>query len=1448
MFKNRILKKIGAGLMAGLCAFTLIGTNIGSFKTTAAETAKEPLLTADEVIKQAATYLGVPYGWDCKGYDGVYSSTNPTKQSMETVRQKGLDCSGLIYATLTDLGVSTTGFPSNNPVPLNYWEYADGSAYHDCTMTYKGVTSPLEVIYEKLDADDHQYYENENLIPGTIISGVAKDDGIGHMWFYMGQFDSRDAVLDYLAKLGYDRNTVSPYVGSGNGEGGKHWRIECNGSQGCVINNNVDGKARFACYIAYKVTSGDVTFSIKKCLDGTSQIVGKSTVDGSTAKYGVYSDKACKTKVGEITIGADGTGSIKLPGGTYYVKEIKAPTGYALSSNVYELKSSQTVTVYENFQTGKIKINKTAEDKIVKDVEFKVTGSDGSSYTRKTNSSGVAEFSGLKVYDMKTGKAVTYTVSEINVATRYEIPKAQNVMLTSGDADLTIDVDFDNELKKGKLLINKQAEDYEVAGRLFTVTGNGKTYIPFTNADGIAQLSNLPVYDSNDKKIVYTISERDVPIKYVVPANQTVTLTADATTNVTFKNELKKFTAEVVKKDSETGTAQGDGTLAGAIYGLYLDGELVDKYVTDENGYFKTKEYVCGNYTIQEISPSEGYLLDETVYPVGAEPENYTLKNNQISLTVVEDSVKGKISIIKHSDDGTTQIETPEVGAEFEVYLKSAGSSEAAKDSEKDYLVCDENGFAETKLLPYGIYTVHQVKGNEGTINIADFDVTISEHNKKYAYLINNAEFESYLKVVKIDSETGNVIAYEGAGFEIYNAEGEKISMSFTYPTVETIDVFYTNSEGCLITPEMLPFGEYSLVEVQAPLGYVLDSTPISFTISENNAEEENALTIVKVTKENTPQKGRISVQKTGDIFSSVTALGSAIYIDENGEIHESGQTTYTPVFEESGLAGAVYQVIASEDIVTADGTVRANAGDVVAELTTDENGYAETDLLYLGKYEVKEITAPYGYVLNSEPQLVELTYAGQEVTVRDTVNTAFENVYQGIEISLEKLMEQDETFGIGMNSEYKNVRFGLFAAEEITAADGNAIPENGFIAEVSLDENMKAVIAEKVPFGRYYVQEIATDEHYILNGEKYLVSFEYQGQEMTTVYIDCGQFENNLKRGKVKGLKVNESEEPLENALFGLFAMDCKEFTADNAIVTSKSDSKGEFDFSEIPVGSYIVCEIEAPEGYVLSDESYPVTISEDGDVVEITAENEKIRGDATLTKIDEEYPDNKLSGAEFTVYSDEKFETEIGKLSETEKGVYVLENLEYGQYFLKETVAPDGFILDENVYPFSIEKDGETVEISNTENGKGFMNKPKRGSVEITKTDISTGELIPDCGIEILDKDGNVIVQGRTDKNGVVTFEMLRAGDYLYREFDAPDGYILDENSYSFTIKEDGEIVKCQMTNTKIPQQPTPYTGDNGSNLLAWVMIGLSLATGTILFICRKKKVSMKGGQNEK
>jgi len=1439
MFKNKILKKLGAGLMAGLCAFSMLGTNFNSsFGASAASSSTENVAfpSADTVIAKAATLLGTPYTFGNKGYSGIYTQGAYAPLSVSTINSLGIDCSGLVYYTLTQLGYSTSGFSWNNPVPVDtaHWLTVSDS----CTITYGGKTSNIDIEKQNVKTEEHPYWEcadGSTITAGSVV--VAETKNINHAWIYMGEFNSRNDVVSYLKSIGVPESLItSSTVGSGNGNGGTHWRIESNGSQGVVINNNTDGKSATALNTsAFRITQNDATFRIKKCLDGTSQIVGKSTVDGSTAKYGVYADSACKTKVGEITIGTDGTGLIKLPMGSYYVKEISAPKGYALSTKVYELKANQTVTVYEDYETGSIKINKTSEDNVVKDIEFKVTGSDGSSYTEKTNSSGVAEFSGLKVYNSSTGKAITYTVSEINVASRYETPKAQNVTLANGNVDLTVNLTFINDLVKGNLKINKQSEDGENGDREFTIAGGGKTYTIKTGSDGIAILSDIPVYDSNNEKIVYTISEKNVPIKYVVPADQTATLTADATTTKTFQNVLKKFTAEVVKKDAETGSAQGDATLAGAVYGLYLDGDLVDTYTTDSEGYFKTKEYVCGNYTLQEISPSEGYLLDETVHSVGAEAKNYTVESNLIPVAVTEDVVKGNISILKHSDDGSTQIETPEVGAEFEVYLKSSGSYDNAAETERDYLTCDENGFAQTKDMPYGVYTVHQTASWEGTELIADFDVYVSENGKTYAFLMNNREFESYVKIVKVDSETGNTIPYEGAGFEIYDSNGEKISMSYRYPTPTTIDVFYTNSEGYLITPEVLSYGEYTLVEVQAPYGYVLDSTPVSFTISAENAEEENALTIVKVNKENIAQKGRISVQKTGDSFVSVAAASSA-YTDENGEMIVN-PTTYTPVFANGNLSGAVFQVIASEDIVTLDGTIRANAGDVVAELKTDENGYAETDLLYLGKYEVKEITVPYGYVLNSESQVVELVYAGQEIAVLDTVNTSFVNDYQGVEISLSKVMESDETFGISAENSAVNVRFGLFAAEEIAAADGSVIPADGLIAEVSLNENMTAVIAEKIPFGKYYVQEIATDEHYVLNGEKYLVDFEYMGQEVTTVNIDCGQFENELKRGKIEGIKVNESDEPLENALFGLFQTDCTEFVESNAIMTAISDETGYFAFDEVPYGEYIVKEIEAPTGYILSEEGYLMTISEDGEIVGITAENKPI----TIEISKQDVYGEELSGAEMELINSD--EETVEKWTSDGKN-HVATELPAGDYTLKEIAAPDGYVIATDI-SFTVDVYGNvTVEnvdaIAVSEDGNPLIVMvDDTTKVRISKQDITTGEELPGAKLQVIDKNGDVIEEWTSTKEPHYLEAVLKAGEtYALHEVIAPDGYAI-ANDVEFTVNADGTVTEVVMYDDAVPvTKSTPNTGDSGRNSLAYLMLAGSVIIFAALAISRKKK----------
>ena len=525
---------------------------------------------------------------------------------------------------------------------------------------------------------------------------------------------------------------------------------------------------------------------------------------------------------------------------------------------------------------------------------------------------------------------------------------------------------------------------------------------------------------------------------------------------------------------------------------------------------------------------------------------------------MTEQIIKGRIAIIKHTDDGETQLETPEAGAEFAVFLKAAGSYDSAKASERDYLTCDENGFAETKALPYGIYTVHQTKGWDGRELLADFDVYIAKDGQTYRYLANNRNFESYIKIVKVDAETGKVIPLAGAGFRIYRPDGSLITQTFTYPAVTTIDTFYTNSDGYLITPEKLEYGTgYSLVEVSAPYGYTLNSEPVYFDVTADNATEENAVTVVEVTKSNTAQKGVLRISKSGEVFSSVTEADGI----------------YQPVFTVKGLAGAIYEIAAAEDIITPDGTLRYTAGEVVDTVTTDETGLAESKPLYLGKYEIREITAPTGYVRNTEVHTAELVYAGQEVEITETA-ADFCNERQKAAVSLNKVLEQDERFGIGKGGELSAVTFGLFAAEELTAADGSIISADGLLEIVSVDENGHTVCKTDLPFGRYYLKELSTDGHYSLSDEKYPIVFEYTGQDTALVDIKANggvPIENKLLYGEIHGLKKDEDGSGLAGALIGLFRADCTEFTTEKAILTATSAEDGSFSFVRVPYGNWM-------------------------------------------------------------------------------------------------------------------------------------------------------------------------------------------------------------------------------------------------------------------------------------
>ncbi|GFI19269.1 hypothetical protein IMSAGC009_04449 [Lachnospiraceae bacterium] len=1108
---------------------------------------------------------------------------------------------------------------------------------------------------------------------------------------------------------------------------------------------------------------------------------------------------------------------------------------------------------------------------------------------------------------------------------------------------------FNNKLKRGSLEVIKTSEDKFVKDMTFHLYGTSLSGLPVdeyavTDASGVARFENVLISGSTP----YTLEEVNTPVRYVVPATQTAPVQWNVVTKRSVTNILKKFRVEVTKTDRKTGYAQGDASLAGAVYGLYQDGELVAYYTTDATGSFTSDYFICdSNWTLREISPSEGYLLDETVYPIPAEPGNFTVELNQIPIGVTEEVIMGRIRLVKHIDaeledvekaetqieaqfedtaepadeehgeavqavstvsggdvqtepeleadaalsqetgdendagsavdggdsqtdmdvdSGTEEtvedtdaesvpetepdadthvpvpvppedieasgkegvIEQPEEGAKFQIYLASAGSYDAAREDERDILTTDADGFAVSKDLPYGRYVVHQTEGMEGQAFIPDFIVYIRTDDQTYSYILDNTTQSSFIRVEKHDAETGKIIPAAGVGFQVRDlSTGDLIAETIYYPTPVTIDTFFTNEEGWLMLPYELSYGQYELIEVETCYGYVLDSNPVPFTV-------DGTQDVVVVEKHNMPQKGKIVVAKTGEVFASVTTSDGA---DKDG-----ADLLYQPVYEIRGMEGATYEIRAAEDIYTPDGTLRAAKGDVVDTVTTGSGGAVSSKELYLGKYEVVETKAPYGMVLNPNPQQVELVYAGQEVDLTETAAGVY-NERQKVELSLEKTLELSEEFGIGTNNELANITFGLYAAEDLTAADGSVIPTDGLLEIVSLDADGKGIAQTDLPLGSYYLKEHSTDAHYILSGTKYSVTFAYGDQETAVVTIAANDGEpivNELIYGSVSGKKLDEDGEGLGGAKIGLFAPSAKEFTEETAILVTTSAEDGSFQFENIPYGLWIVREIEQPEGFVLSTDLFPVAVNEDGQVIEIEIINEFIRGNLHLTKFDKDYPENKLSGAVFEVYRDtngnkelDKDDELLGTMEETEKGQYEMKDLLYGGVLVKEKTAPDGFYLDENVYYVMIDTDGKTYEIEN-EAGKGFYNQAHRGNLKIVKTS-SDGRVE---GFSFRVVGDNYDQTFKTDANGEIFIENLRVGKYTVTEVeDSVSAGYKRPDPVTVELVVD-ETLTVNVHNDKITVD-VPKTGDT-SNL--WLWIGLMAAgisgIGVCVYSLRKRK----------
>lgn len=1029
----------------------------------------------------------------------------------------------------------------------------------------------------------------------------------------------------------------------------------------------------------------------------------------------------------------------------------KAMAAHSTVPSFAAVLASKAPTHTMEYKDGKYQITLTDSNGVLSKFNYKTSGNiavsiSGNKMTLSTNSP-ITEAKTLSI-----NKTVP-SVSSNSVLVAHGDSSKQDVITGLAAPDPVPSV-FKLKTNAGHLKIVKTAEDGNVSGIEFTVKGSSYNKTAKTDKNGELVLAGLVPG-------TYTVTETPSD-KYEKQPAQTVKVENGKTATVKFNNTINRGNLNIVKTSEDGVVADIQFTVTGTNYNKTVK--------TDKDGKINLPDLLPGSYTVTE-EPSEKYEKQD--------PQTVKVEYGKTATVKFHNTInRGALDIIKTSEDGiVADIEFTVTGNNFNKTVKT-----------------DKNGKINIPDLLPGKYTVTE-KTPDRYVEQKSQTVTV-EYGKTAKVSFKNVLKRSEIVIQKKDMESKKIIPLAGFGFQIKKADGSLVK-------AEGVDTFFTDKTGTIKLPIQLTYGKYQLIEVKAGTGYVLDGKPIDFNV-------DGTKTVVTLEQYNKAEKGTITIFKLGDIYKTVTeetvtapteetepettvpvdakmteptepekptapamdpsapfepteptkpqkpTEPTKVIFDEETtapteEVTEPEEITrYIPVFEEGYLEGAEFEITAAEDIKTPDGVVHYKKGEVVDTVTTSKKGKAVTKQLYLGKYLIRETKSPYGYIRNAETYPVTLSYAGETVEVTNTDLTVH-NQREKAEVTLKKIVERYEQLNLGTATELTKVSFAIYANEDITAEDGKFIPKDGLIEIVYCDEDGNVKFETELPFGKYYVQEYTTDDHYVIDDTKYEFEFAYSEDiDVEEVHINEGkEIENKLKRGTV------------------------------------------------------------------------------------------------VTTKVDEEYPENKLSGAVFEIYADVDGDGEFNKdvdilidtmtESETEKGNYSLGDLVKGGYFMYEAEAPVGFVKDDNYHYFEISDDGDVVNVENKA-GVGFINKPIYGELEITKRDVATGKLLPNAGFRIKDENGNIVAEGYTDKNGVAKFK-LRYGKYTYEEFDAPDGYILDSKPYSFEIKEDGQIVKAEMTNEKQPTPDTPQTGDE-SNMGFFIGLGAIAVGGLIAFLFVKFK----------
>ncbi len=959
----------------------------------------------------------------------------------------------------------------------------------------------------------------------------------------------------------------------------------------------------------------------------------------------------------------------------------------------------------------------------------------------------------------------TYTIKETSPSTGYYLnSKAYTITVNSSD---TVYLTVEEEVIKGRIKVVKQDSETNSCTAQGNATLVGAKYEIRDKDNKVVDTITIGNDCTATSKYLpygnYTIKEISAPTGYYLDTETySANIKTGDTISITSKEDVIKGKIKITKHDSETKscTALGQATLVGAKFNILDHNNKVVDTITIGDDCTATSKYLpYGKYTVKEVSAPKGYYLTSDVF------ETFIYEDKNYPITVENDVIKNYISILKQYDyvNGNTTFLNAEANITFEIFYPDGTKYGEVKT--------DKNGYA-TLDIPYGVWKFHQVNSNTGFEKIYDFFITVDENSEleQYYNILNN-KISAYLKVLKTDKETGKTIAIANTKFKILNTDTNQYVSQYVGGKV--YDNFLTDETGTFTTYLKLEAGNYKLVEIESPKGYVISKDGLKFTIGEDT--EYNYTTygaIVVVEFKNNPIKGQVEIFKNGEKF-----------------VAEDGTFKY----EETSLKGIKYNLYADEDIKSPDGNyLYYNKGDLVEVLTTDDNGYIKSKKLPLGKYYLVEVETKDNYVLDTTEYHFELTEKDNKTAIVYDTYKAFNNLKKG---TLEFTKKDYST-----SDPIPNVEFKIFTEKDELIYSGKT------------DENGKITIKE-LAVGKYYILETNPIEGYVYSNEKVLFEIKDNGE------IVKAEMTNKKITSTLKITKDDEDSNKLAGVKFGIYDLE------DNLIEEKITDENGYLEI-KLEYGKYYFKEIASLDQYVLSDEKIYFDVVEDGAIIEKTMTNKFKVGTLEFTKTDLVNGD-VIPNTLIEVYTDKDELVFSGKTDEN--GKVIIEELRYGKYYIIEKEAATGFVItDEKVF-FEILENGKVVKAE-------MKNRPVYGTLEFTKTDLSTSEPLPNTLIEIYTENDELVFSGKTDENGQIIIEELRYGKYYILEKEAPEGYILTEEKMTFEILEDGEIVKANMVNEKVIVE-VPITGMNDYFVLE-IISGLLVLSGIGVIIYAKKK----------